>query len=212
MCIRDSRNTLEVLHIDVQPPRGAPNSASGGCSSSTPVHGTTHIDVSSQCHVSMQRALQALESAAPNLNRKLRVLGLHNLGRMSLQHYMQFSRVCTCLAGSVTGLSLSFAVAAGDPSPTRRVHSLPQDAAEKKMLFTAISRLSKLTVLDIPQWKPLLGSDCSAAGALQSMRCLQSVLVDAAVWGPAFDLARVTFKSKSKGSGLETSSLHIDMP
>ena len=191
------RNSLEVLHIDVQPTGyGTSSSTSGGSSSSGQPHraGPTE-NVLGQSHVSMQRALQALESVAQNLNRKLRVLGLHNLYRMSLQHYMQLSRVCTCLAGSVTGLSLTFASTAGDSAFAKPIAAPPRDAAEKAMLFTAVSRLSKLMVLDLPQWKQLLGSDCGAAAALRSMSCLKRVLVDDPVSGPSFDLARVTFLS-----------------
>ena len=206
------RNSLEVLHLDLLPTLYCTSSTSGGSSSGTQPHrGVLSDSLLIHSHVSMQRALQALESAAPNLSRKLRVLGLHNLSRMSLQHHMQLSRVCTCLAGSVTGLSLSFATTAGELAFAKPMAAPPRSAAEKALLFTAVCRLSKLKVLDLPQWKQLLGSDCSAAAALRSMPCLKSVLVEDVVSGPSFDLARLTFKSKSREIGLETSSIHIDM-
>jgi hypothetical protein len=54
--------------------------------------------------------------------------------------------------------------------------------------------LSKVSVLSVPQWKALVGTHGTATAPLRDMPCLQTVLVDDAVDGPAFDLEGFNFK------------------
>ncbi|NJR43535.1 MAG: hypothetical protein HC767_13665 [Akkermansiaceae bacterium] len=61
----------------------------------------------------------------------------------------------------------------------------------------AISALKKVTVLSVPQWKALVGSDSVAVAPLRSMPRLKTVLVDDSIEGPAFEVDGLSFKARA---------------
>lgn len=88
-----------------------------------------HIDFSVYSSRDISRVLMALEAASNTLSSKLRVLSLNRIPHLSCQHCVQLSRVCAGLAGSLTGLALSF---------TDDCNVLESGASlEKKLMFQA---------------------------------------------------------------------------
>ena len=178
-------NSIRVLHVDLQDNTAAKPQTENG------IQRSKHAGALGECSKDLHGVMVALETAVPHLGAKLRVLGIHGIGKLRRQHCLQVSKVCMGLAASITGLSLSFAA-----ESRKRVQqsALPQTAEDKRLLFKAISRLSKLKVLAVPQWKALVGSDTGSAVPLASMRSLKSVLVDGVPEGGAFEVPGLQFK------------------
>jgi hypothetical protein len=169
-------NSIQVLHIDFPAGPAAPTQAASSGSASTGYRATVGN-------------LMALEAAAQHLSRKLRVLGIHGVSHLTTQHRMQLSRVCTCLADSVTAFALTAADVSGDVLP-----HVPQRVKLKRLLFRAIAQPQQLATLAVPQWEALVGSNTSAVAPLQRMPHLKSILVDDVAKGPPFDVAGLNFK------------------
>lgn len=99
LCQLPATNSMRVLHVDLQLPVEQAD--------------RRKADALGESSRDLRSVLMALEAAVPHLGVKLQVLGIHGIGKLRKQHCLQLSRVCTGLANSVTGLSLSFAAEFG---------------------------------------------------------------------------------------------------